>query len=88
MVDDASAGGLISKAVRHFSGVQLLRFARRGGFCAAVNAGMAGAGEIVELLNDDTEVTPGWAERALRGFDDATVAAVAPLVLWATDPRT
>src|SRR5262249_59793833 len=48
----------------------------------AANAGIRAAhGAIVEYLNDDTEVTPGWAELALAGFDDPQVAAVAPLVL-------
>jgi GT2 family glycosyltransferase len=35
----------------------------------------------VELLNDDTEVTAGWAAEALTSFADDKVAAVAPLVL-------
>jgi GT2 family glycosyltransferase len=39
-------------------------------------------GPVVELLNDDTEVTAGWAEAALAGFQDPSVAAVAPLVLY------
>src|SRR5262249_4566959 len=35
-----------------------------------------------ELLNDDTEVTTGWADAALARFEEAgDVAAVAPLVL-------
>jgi GT2 family glycosyltransferase len=36
---------------------------------------------VVELLNDDAEVTEGWAGAALRWFADERVAAVAPLVL-------
>jgi GT2 family glycosyltransferase len=36
---------------------------------------------VVELLNDDTEVTAGWAAAALGVFRDPAVAAVAPLVL-------
>jgi GT2 family glycosyltransferase len=35
----------------------------------------------VELLNDDAEVTEGWADVALRWFADRRVAAVAPLIL-------
>jgi len=54
----------------------------------AVNTGVRAAqGEIVELLNDDTEVTPNWTESALAHFADPGVAAVAPLVLQETvDP--
>jgi GT2 family glycosyltransferase len=82
VVDDASTGGVISKAARHFTFARVLRLPRRGGFCAAVNAGVAIArGNIVELLNDDTEVTHGWADSALTWFSDSAVGAVAPLVL-------
>src|SRR5207248_6996488 len=59
-----------------------LRLPRRRGFCAAANAGVRGAAHpFVELLNDDTGVTAGWAEPALAAFADPSVAAVAPLVL-------
>jgi GT2 family glycosyltransferase len=53
----------------------------------AANAGIRTArGSIVELLNDDTEVTAGWAQAALAGFEDPRVAAVAPLVLCLRPP--
>src|SRR5205823_1699570 len=59
-----------------------LRLPRRRGFCVAANAGIeAATAPVVELLNDDTEVEPGWAAAALAHFADPTVAAVAPLVL-------
>jgi GT2 family glycosyltransferase len=88
VIDDGSPAGCVSDTARAFAGVRVIRRPRPGGFCAAVNAGIhAAQGDIVELLNDDAEVTPGWAGPALRCFADATVAAVAPLVLWASDPR-
>lgn len=82
VVDDGSpqpgAGAVVSK----FPGVKWLRGSRRRGFCAAANAGIRVArGVVVEVLNDDTEVTAGWAESALAWFDDLTVASIAPLVL-------
>lgn len=62
--------------------LRVLRFERRRGFCAAVNAGIRAAQHpLVEVLNDDTEVTAGWAEAALKHFADPCIAAVAPLVL-------
>src|SRR5262249_32673802 len=80
--DDASPGEKVSRAAADFTGVRTVRLPRRRGFCAAVNAGIRTArGAVVELLNDDTEVTAGWADAALRVFDDPRVAAVAPLVL-------
>jgi GT2 family glycosyltransferase len=82
VVDDASPGGVVSQMAAAFAGVRVVRLPRRSGFCVAANAGIAAASaRVVELLNDDTEVTAGWAEAALRWFADPRVAAVAPLVL-------
>jgi GT2 family glycosyltransferase len=81
VVDDASAGGLVSATAHQFPGVEVVRLARRGGFCVAANAGIAAAtAPAVELLNDDAAVTAGWADAALRHFTDPAVVAVAPLV--------
>jgi GT2 family glycosyltransferase len=82
VVDDASPGGAVTAAAAMFAGVSVVRLGRRGGFCAAANAGIAGAtGDVVELLNDDTEVEAGWAEAAVAWFADSAVGAVAPLTL-------
>jgi GT2 family glycosyltransferase len=82
VVDDASPGGLVGRTAADFAGVEVLRLPARRGFCAAVNAGVARAtGEVVQVLNDDTEVSAGWAEPALARFADPRVAAVTPLVL-------
>lgn len=82
VIDDASPNHTVSRTVNAFAGVCVLRFKRRRGFCAAVNAGIRAARHpIVELLNDDTEVSAGWAEAVLAHFDNPHIAAVAPLVL-------
>jgi GT2 family glycosyltransferase len=82
VVDDGSPGGVVSAAAAEFPPVRCLSSPRRRGFCAAANAGIeAAAAPVVELLNDDTEVEPGWAAAALAHFADPAVAAVAPLVL-------
>jgi GT2 family glycosyltransferase len=82
VVDDASPGAAAAGAARAFPDVRALRLERRGGFCVAANAGVRAARHpVVELLNDDAEVTAGWAEAALARFADPSVAAVAPLVL-------
>jgi GT2 family glycosyltransferase len=82
VVDDASEGEGVTAAARAFPKVEVVRLPRRGGFCAAANAGVrAASGTIVQLLNDDTEVTPGWAGPALARFATPKVAAVTPLVL-------
>jgi len=82
VVDDASPDHAVSRTAGDFAGVRVLRLPRRRGFCAAVNAGIrATRHPIVELLNDDTEVSAGWAEAALDHFLHPQIAAVAPLVL-------
>jgi GT2 family glycosyltransferase len=82
VVDDGSSQGIASGVASEFSAVQSMRSKRSRGFCAAANAGIRVArGAVIEILNDDTEVTPGWAESALKWFDDPAVASVAPLVL-------
>lgn len=82
VVDDGSENGLIRQTALGFAGVEVLSLSERRGFCAAANAGLRRAqGEIVQLLNDDTEVTHNWAESALKHFKHADMGAVAPLVL-------
>ena len=82
VVDDGSRDRLVSATADEFTGVTVLRHERPLGFAAAANLGIAAAtGAAIELLNDDTEVEPGWADAALARFADPTVGAVAPLVL-------
>ena len=86
VVDDASVDACVSAAASRFKEVAVIRLPRRRGFCTAVNAGVAAArNEVIELLNDDTEVLSGWAEHALEWFRDPIVGAVAPLVLAGPD---
>ena len=81
VVDDASPSGAASTAATG-AGVRAVRLARQSGFAVAANTGIrASQGDIVEMLNDDTEVQPGWADAALRCFDDPAIGSVAPLVL-------
>jgi GT2 family glycosyltransferase len=88
VVDDASPGGAASDVARPI-GDRVVRLARQSGFARAANAGIrASRGDVVELLNDDTEVQPGWADAALAHFADPAVGAVAPLVLvWPDGER-
>jgi GT2 family glycosyltransferase len=88
VVDDGSPDAAASATANDFVGVRVVRHDRRRGFAAAANAGIrASRGDVVELLNDDTEVQVGWADAALSWFDDANVGAVAPLVLYWPDGR-
>ncbi len=87
VVDDGSVDGCVGATAAQFAGVRVLRFERRSGFCVAANAGVRLAtAPVVQLLNDDAEVTAGWDEAGLRPFTEPSVAAVAPLVLiWPGD---
>lgn len=82
VVDDGSRDAAISRVAGEFSGVTVLRLDRPLGFAVAANRGISAAnGEVIQLLNDDTEVELGWVEAAAARFTDPTVGAVAPLVL-------
>ncbi len=88
VVDDASTDDTAAWIVEEQPWVRLLRLSENGGFCAAANAGLASArGEFVQLLNNDTEVTPGWIEAGLAPFIDPSVGSVAPLVLVRSEPN-
>lgn len=89
VVDDASPDHSASRVAGDFSGVRIVPLERRRGFAVAANAGIrASRSEIIELLNDDTEVQPGWVEAALARFADPAIGAVAPLVLAWPDGNT
>jgi len=81
VVDDDSPGGCASAEARA-AGIASLRLPHRGGFCVAANAGIEQTtGDVIEVLNDDVEVSRGWASAALARFSDPAVGAVTPLVL-------
>ncbi len=81
VVDDASPGAAASAIAASFA-VRAVRLERQRGFAIAANTGIrASSGDIVEMLNDDTEVQPGWADAVLPWFADPAVGSVAPLVL-------
>jgi GT2 family glycosyltransferase len=83
VIDDGSREAKVSEAAAQMGAI-VHRFNRRGGFARAANAGLRLARhEIVELLNDDTEVTPSWWKTACAHFADPSLAGVAPLVLQA-----
>jgi glycosyltransferase involved in cell wall biosynthesis len=82
VVDDGSPNGSASAVAGEFAPARAIRLPRQRGFCVAANTGIHAARHpIVELLNDDTEVTAGWADAALAWFRESSIGAVAPLVL-------
>jgi GT2 family glycosyltransferase len=86
VVDDGSTNAVVSDTARTFPDIRIIRLKKQSGFCVAANIGIrAACGEVVELLNDDTEVCAGWADAALPWFNDPHIAALAPLVLMWPD---
>jgi GT2 family glycosyltransferase len=69
--------------------VQFLEAPRRAGLIQCVNVGLAASrAPVVHVLSCGVEVRSGWANAALRHFNDPEVAAVAPVVLNRDDPQT
>jgi len=82
IVDDGSPRGVVSELARGYPHVRVIRHPAARGFCAAANAGLAAASApVVNLLNDDTEVSEGWWKAPMAWFASERVGAVAPLVL-------
>ena len=88
VVDNGSADGSAEMAESEF-GARVIRNAGNRGFCAANNQGIAIArGEFVALLNNDTEVEPGWlaALRHACSRSPEVGMAASKVLVW-EDPR-
>ncbi len=69
VADNASSDGSRDLLNERYPDVTLLALPENRGFTGACNAGMAAArGEIVVLLNNDTEVDPGWVSAIVDTF--------------------
>lgn len=69
VVDNASSDGSQALIEREYPWVTLIALPENRGFTGACNAGMAQArGEFICLLNNDTEVEPGWAAAVVDAF--------------------
>jgi N-acetylglucosaminyl-diphospho-decaprenol L-rhamnosyltransferase len=69
LVDDASGDGTAEAALASHPGIVVLRNERPQRFTRSANRGLARAkGEVLLLLNSDTEVEPGGLTRLLEAF--------------------
>ena len=69
IVDNASSDGSQDLIQREYPWVKLIELPTNTGFTGACNTGMrAATGEIVALLNNDTEVDPGWSAAVIDAF--------------------
>jgi GT2 family glycosyltransferase len=77
LVDDASRDGTAEAVAARWPAVVLLRHAEAAGFTRSANDGLARArGEVLLLLNSDTEVDPGGFEALRAAFDRDTKLGV------------
>ncbi len=61
LVDDASTDDSVAFVQANYPEVRIIRMARNSGLAAACNAGARAAiGDLLVMLNNDTEVGPGW----------------------------
>jgi len=75
LVDNGSADGSVAFVRRNFPEVRVLPLGENRGFSAAVNAGIRTSHtEYVALLNNDTEVDPGWLKALVRAADSRAEA--------------
>lgn len=83
VVDNASADGTPDLVAERFPDVRLICNSRNLGFSAGNNVGLRMAtGELLVLLNQDTQVHPGFLEAMERPFDDPTVGMVGCKLLY------
>jgi GT2 family glycosyltransferase len=70
LVDNGSSDGSLELVRRNFPEVRVIPLPENRGFAAAVNAGIeTSTGELVVLLNNDTEQDPGWLEALVQAAD-------------------
>jgi GT2 family glycosyltransferase len=70
VADNASTDGSQALLAERYPEVRLVALPENRGFAGACNAGMrAAAGEIIALLNNDTEVDPRWVAALVELLD-------------------
>ncbi|MDY7078702.1 MAG: glycosyltransferase family 2 protein [Chloroflexota bacterium] len=68
--DNGSTDDSMELLARDYPEVLVLPLEENRGFAGACNAGMRAAqGEIIVLLNNDTEADPGWLEEIVAAFE-------------------
>ena len=79
LVDNGSTDSSVALTRRDFPDVKIIELGHNLGLTGAINRGIEQAeGEIIVPLNNDTEVTPGWAQaliEALEAYPEAGIVA-------------
>ncbi|WP_448675499.1 glycosyltransferase [Pseudomonas nicosulfuronedens] len=83
VVDNASTDAsphYLARLQQRMPGLKVILNSSNRGFAAANNQGLQLAdGEILVLLNNDTEVPRGWLEPLLRHLQDSSIGLVGPV---------
>jgi len=88
VVDDGSRDASLALLREHYPEVRVLALDHNRGFIAAVNAGIdATTGDVVVLLNNDTEPAPRWLEYLVGALDRFPTYAFAASKLMLFDRR-
>lgn len=88
VVDNASADGSLEIIRQEYPEVKVIELSENTGFCHAVNVGIRAAETpYVLLLNNDTEVRPGFVAAMLQRMEsDERIFSVSPMMLSMQDP--
>lgn len=70
LVDNGSTDASLALLAREYPEVRVIALSENRGFAPACNVGMQAAqGEILVLLNNDTQADPGWLEALVDAFE-------------------
>lgn len=83
VVDDASTDGTAAMLAREYPWVRTIPLVHNRGFVGAANAGIgAAAGDVVVLLNNDSEAEPGWLSALVAPLErDPSIGSCASKLL-------
>lgn len=88
VVDNASTDESLSLMAKGYPEVRVVSMPRNVFFSGAVNEGIRRArGEIIVLLNNDTEAEPEWLSELVRALDEHPEAAMAASKMLLFDRR-
>jgi GT2 family glycosyltransferase len=88
VVDDCSTDGSQAFIGREYPAVRLVALEKNRGFAPAVNEGIRAArGDVIVLLNNDTEADPRWLEEIARALAENPRAGMVACKLRLFDRR-
>ncbi len=89
VADNASSDGSLALLADRYPEVRVVALPDNRGFTGACNAGMQAAqGEIVALLNNDTEAEPSWLSEVVAALDRHPDAGMIASKMLLFDDRT